>query len=234
MKVFALIVAGGRGARFGGHTPKQFAPLAGEPVLSRTLAAFDSCAEVDAVVLVAPAEALAYCRDTYGAAAGGGRKLTAVVPGGATRQESVRCGLAALVEQDGIVAVHDAVRPLVEPEHVAACIAAARIHGAAVLAVPAWDTLKRAAPEGAIIETLPREGLWLAQTPQAFRLELIREAHRRAAQEGYAGTDDAELVERLGHRVVIVPGSRRNLKITTAEDLLIAEAILRARGGGAR
>lgn len=230
----ALIVAGGRGSRFRGPTPKPYALLGGAPVLARTLEVFDAVAAVDSVVLVAAQADIDRCREACASGLFPARKVAAVVVGGRTRQDSVRLGLAAIPSGSGVVAVHDAVRPLVDPGQVAACIDAAGRHGAAILAVPAWDTLKAAAADGEIIRTIPREGIWLAQTPQAFRIDLIREAHRRAEQDGYAGTDDAELLERIGHRVVIIPGSRANLKITTAEDLALAEALLRAGAAGTR
>jgi 2-C-methyl-D-erythritol 4-phosphate cytidylyltransferase len=233
MTHFALIVAGGRGSRFRGPVPKPYALLGGAPVLARTLAAFDAVAAVAAVVLVAAEADLDRCREACAGGTFPARKVTAIVAGGRTRQDSVRRGLAAIPPGPGVVAIHDAVRPLVAAGQVAACIEAAVRHGAAILAVPAWDTLKAAAPDGGVIRTVPREGIWLAQTPQAFRIDLIREAHHRAERDGYAATDDAELLERIGHRVVIVPGSRANLKITTAEDLALAEALLRSEAARA-
>jgi 2-C-methyl-D-erythritol 4-phosphate cytidylyltransferase len=158
-------------------------------------------------------------------------KLADPVVGGAERQDSVRAGLAALPEDTTLVAVHDAARALVRPESVSRVVAEARESGAALLAVPARDTLKRVR-EGSVVDTPPREECWLAQTPQVFRVELLREGLAKADAEGFVGTDDAQLVERLGVAVRVVPGEPENLKITGPGDLAAAEAWLRQREAG--
>lgn len=205
---------------------KVFLPLAGRPVLAHTLEAFERCGRVDSVVLVAAAgeigraEALVH--------GGGFGKVRAIAAGGAERQDSVLAGLAAL-ETEGAL-VHDAARPLVTPACIEACCLAAEQWGAAALAVPVKDTIK-VAEGGMIVSTPDRSSLLAVQTPQAFgRLELM-EAHRLAREAGAAATDDAMLFERLGRKVAAVPGRETNLKITTPEDLLLAELILQRRRG---
>ena len=152
-----------------------------------------------------------------------------VVEGGARRQDSVRCGLAALDAACDIVVIHDAARPLVNVETIAGSIRTAAETGAALVATPARDTLKRVGPDATVSATLSRQDVWLAQTPQTFQVDLIREAHRRAQEQGVTATDDAGLVERLGRPVRVVPGDALNFKITTQDDLILAEALLRTR-----
>jgi 2-C-methyl-D-erythritol 4-phosphate cytidylyltransferase len=227
--VVALIVAGGKGTRFGRPLPKQYALLAGVPILVRTLRVFDDCDAVDQQVVAVPAEDVARVRTAMIDPAGL-RKPVAVVGGGPRRQDSVVNGLVAVPAAAELVVIHDAVRPLVSCAAISACVHAARQHGACIVAQPVWDTLKRSSAAGCIEATLPRERLWMAQTPQAFRSDLIRTAHARARRGQAPATDDASLVERMGVAVHIVPGSQRNLKITTPEDLALAEALLGAGG----
>jgi 2-C-methyl-D-erythritol 4-phosphate cytidylyltransferase len=226
--VYALIAAGGSGSRFGGPSPKQYLPLAGVPVLVRTLRVFDCCEVIDALVLVVPPGDVQFVRESLLTGAGL-RKSVRLCSGGARRQESVFNGLDCIRNDDSLVVIHDAVRPLVTCECITACVDAARENGAGIAAVPAWDTLKRVTQAGTIDATLPRAGVWLAQTPQAFRTGLIRHAHQAARTRNFIGTDDASLVEYQGGAVRIVPGSRRNIKITTAEDMALAEALLALR-----
>jgi 2-C-methyl-D-erythritol 4-phosphate cytidylyltransferase len=223
--VYAIIVAGGQGFRLAGPVAKQYRPLAGVPILARTLRAFDGCGAVDRLVVVVPAVDIAFVRDAILKPAAL-RKNVAVIAGGPRRQDSVFNGLAAVDPQASLVVVHDAVRPLVTCEAITACTDAARRHGACIVGVPVWDTLKRISDSGCVEATLPRERVWMAQTPQAFRADLLRTAHDRARREAVLGTDDASLVERTGTAVHVLPGSPRNLKITTAEDLALAEALL--------
>jgi len=224
--ISAIIVAGGSGSRLPGAVRKQYRPLAGRTVLARTLAVFEASPVVDTLLLVVPEEDFNFCRENYLAAL---RKPVEIVPGGRERQESVYHGLCRCPQgEDDLVVIHDAVRPLLAAGHLAACVDGARRWGGSILAVPAVDTLKQVSPDGEIEATLDRRSIWLAQTPQAFRTRLIRRAHERARREGIVATDDAQLVERLGAPVHVVAGSRTNLKITTAEDLLLAEALLQA------
>lgn len=217
----AIVVAAGRSERMRG-TDKIFVPLAGRPLLAWTLAAFQRCDAIDAVVLVASADAFA--RASVLVREWRFTKVDAVVAGGAHRQASVRAGLDAAPAADRVV-VHDGARPLLTPELVIQTLHAANDTGAALCGLPARDTVKRVL--GArVVETYDRDAIWLAQTPQAFDRALLAEAHARA--DG-AATDDAALVEAMGREVRIVEGASWNIKVTTPEDLVIAEALLRER-----
>ncbi len=217
--VGAIIAAAGRGQRFG-EGDKLFAPLAGRPVIAHALMAFEVCRAVDRVVLVLGETNLERGRRLVAAA--GFDKVVAICPGGPRRQDSVRLGLEALGDCRWVV-VHDGARPLLTAALIEAGLAAAAETGAAIAAVPLADTVKEVAEDGLIRRTLDRGGLWAVQTPQVFAHDLLSEAHRRA--EGEA-TDDAALVEALGRPVKVFPGSPRNLKVTTAADLALAEALL--------
>lgn len=227
----AVIVAAGKGSRMGTRESKQFLKLGGLPVLVHTLKAFQAIGDVDEIVLVVGEADVERCR-SY-AAQYGIDKLRTVVAGGAERQASVALGLEAVGAGAEWVLVHDGVRPLIAGEDAARCLARARAHGAAVLAVPVKDTIKQADGAGRIAAAPDRKSLWAMQTPQAFRLALLKEAHVRAAEERFLGTDEASLVERLGHPVYIVEGNYRNLKITTPEDLAVAELFLAERAAAA-
>lgn len=225
VKGAALIVAAGAGKRMGTATRKQYLALAGDPILFHTLRAFEACAAITAITLVAPVDEL----DWVAANILDPLKLKTPVtlcPGGRERQDSVRLGLDTIDPVHHLVAIHDGVRPLVHPRQIEACLSAAENHGAAILAVPVADTLKKSGPRQMIQETVARESIWQAQTPQSFDLDLIRKAHQEALRDGIYGTDDAALVERMGLPVHLVPGSRRNIKVTTPEDLVLAEAFL--------
>jgi 2-C-methyl-D-erythritol 4-phosphate cytidylyltransferase len=225
MTVAALIVAAGQGVRMGSAQRKQYLLLSGRPILSHTIERFADCPQIDHIMVAVPAEEIDYCRRQIitGLRV---KKEIRLVPGGARRQDSVRNGLEALGTDPQIVLIHDGVRPLVRPGLISTCIQAARQWGACIPAMEVTDTLKQADTAGAIVRTVPREALYAAQTPQAFKSSLILEAHRRAVQEGWQATDDASLVERLGVAVHIIPGARENIKITTAEDLRWAEILL--------
>jgi 2-C-methyl-D-erythritol 4-phosphate cytidylyltransferase len=227
--VYALIVAGGRGSRFKSPISKQYTPLAGVPILIRTLSVFEACNEIDSMVVVVPAEDVGYVRDELLADAGL-RKPVQVCSGGLNRQDSVFNGLKWIAEDDSVVVIHDAVRPLVTCECIRACVEEAERGGAAIAAVPAWDTLKRVTDSGTVEATLPRDRIWLAQTPQAFRTGLIRAAHHAAQAKDVQATDDAALLECEGGVVRIIAGSHRNIKITTIEDISLAEAFLGLKG----
>ncbi len=221
----AVIVAAGRGTRMGAADNKIFMPLAGRPVLAHALEAFERCAAVARIAIVVArgeeARVAAIARE-YGIA-----KATAIVPGGAQRQDSVYVGLSAL-DTEGVL-IHDAARPLVTPAQIEACCRAAEAHGASALAVPVKDTIKVADEDGFIVATPERRTLRAVQTPQAFRREELMEAHRLALADGAAATDDAMLLERLGRKVAVVDGDYGNLKITTPEDLPIAELLFARR-----
>jgi len=227
MHVAALVLAAGRGERLRQTLPKAFVLLAGKPMLLHTLAALAAVPEVDRVQPVVAARDLPRL-DALAAELGGIPKIAPAVAGGVERQDSVRAGLAALPREISLVAVHDAARPCVSQESVSRVIAAAERSGAAILAMPVADTIKRVR-DGRIVETPQRSECYAAQTPQVFRVEVLREALEKAHAEGRVGTDDAHAVEWLGVPVEVVEGDRRNLKVTRPEDIPIAERLLLAR-----
>jgi 2-C-methyl-D-erythritol 4-phosphate cytidylyltransferase len=206
-------------------TPKQYLLLQGRPVICHTIMAFNSCPEVDKIVLVVPEMDIQYCREELLS----GLPLETpvhVLAGGKRRQNSVFNGILSIDDRDGIVIIHDGVRPLIRPEMISRCISKAKTTGACILGIPLQDTLKAVGGGNLIKRTIPREGLWIAQTPQAFHYQLIREAHESAAKAGVEATDDAALLERMDFPVSILQSTGENLKITTNEDLLMADAIL--------
>lgn len=218
----ALIVAAGRGSRFGAALPKQYALLRGRPVLRRTIAALQAAPVIDRILVVIGA-----ADDAHYTAATAGLRLPAPVRGGASRQQSVLNGLEALADTaPEFVAIHDAARPFVRPDDIEACLAAASADGidGAILGIPLADTLKRVGEGQTISETVPRRDLWRAQTPQVFRFDRLLAAHRAAASlgadEATALTDDAAVGERAGLKLVMVAGSGDNRKITTTADLI--------------
>jgi 2-C-methyl-D-erythritol 4-phosphate cytidylyltransferase len=227
-RVAALIPAAGEGRRMGGATPKQYLQLGGRELLARTLEVFEACTAIDEIWVVVAAEHCAWCQETiverYGL-----RKVRGVIAGGATRQESVWRGLQHVAEAIELVVVHDGVRPLVPELLIQQTLASARQHGAAIAAVPLKDTLKRVSETHEVEDTVPRERLWRIQTPQAFRHALLRTAFQYAWQHSLQATDEAGLIEAMGHPVKIVPGYEYNVKITTPDDLIFCETFLRHR-----
>jgi 2-C-methyl-D-erythritol 4-phosphate cytidylyltransferase len=222
MQSLAIIVAAGRGARMGGERPKAFLALAGQPLLLRAALVFDSAPSVGAIVGVVPGDELEAARALLSPVG----KLVAVVAGGPRRQDSVLEGLKRAPEGfDGVVLVHDAARPLVDVDLVEAVAAAAARGGAAVPVLPVTDTVKRVR-DGLVVGSLDRDELGAAQTPQGFRFPLLARAYEAAFRERITVTDEAMAVERLGEAVHAVPGSARNRKITTPEDLAWAEGAL--------
>lgn len=221
----ALIVAGGTGTRMGQPLPKQYLDLAGEPVLSHTLKVFDQMKMVSRIVLIVPVADNDYCRDHILSRLELTKPLV-LATGGQSRQESVRNGLKQIDDPDGFVAIHDAVRPFVPVDATECCFQAAKGSDAAILAIPCVDTLKQATDSNTIVKTVPRKDLWLAQTPQIFKVDLIQKAHQVALSNNKNATDDAQLFEQMGVPVTVVPGSRYNIKITTPEDLEFAEKLI--------
>ena len=222
---YAIVPAGGHGARMGSRRPKQYLRLGQAPILVATLRALARTRSLAGIVVAVPAAQVAATRRLLARARV--PKILDVVAGGADRQESVWRALQRVPEDAGIVVVHDAVRPFVTAELVER-VRAAAAGGAATCGMPVRETVKRVT-EGAVEATVPRQGLWLTQTPQAFARDLLWEAHDKARRDGFAGTDDAVLVERLGMRVAIVAGLAQNLKITTPEDLRTARSWVRPR-----
>lgn len=221
----AIIAAAGAGTRMASDRPKQFLLLAGTPVIIHTLKVFEQCESINEVIVVLPAAESAGFLSL--AAKYGLRKVSRVVPGGVTRADSVKRGLLAIRAATAeIVAVHDGVRPFVTVEEIDATVAAAQTDGAAILVAPVTDTIKQV-DEQRIVQTLDRAGLRRALTPQCFRYDVLREAYQNTDVTDPSVTDESVLVEKLGIPVSIVEGNPRNIKITTAEDLAIAEAILR-------
>jgi 2-C-methyl-D-erythritol 4-phosphate cytidylyltransferase len=222
MQSLAILVAAGRGERMGAVRPKAFLDLAGEALVLRSARVFDAAPSVEAIVAVVPGPDVESARSLLGPV----RKLRAVVPGGDRRQDSVLEGLKqAPAGFDGVVLVHDAARPLVDVALVEAVVREAAAAGAALPVLPVVDTVKRLR-DGLVVETLDREELGAAQTPQGFRFPLLVEAYEAAFRDRVTVTDEAMAVERIGAPVRAVPGSPRNRKITTPEDLAWAEGVL--------
>lgn len=221
----AIIAAAGTGTRMASDRPKQFLQLGGTPIIFHTLKPFEECDSIHEVIVVLPAEESA----AFLALAGkhGLRKLSRVVPGGVTRADSVKRGLLAIrAATAGIIAVHDGVRPFVTVEEIESVVAAAESDGAAILVAPATDTIKQVSGNS-VVKTLDRSELRRALTPQCFRYELLRKAYEHADVNDPSLTDESALLEKIGARVTIVEGSSRNIKITTPQDLPIAEAFLK-------
>jgi 2-C-methyl-D-erythritol 4-phosphate cytidylyltransferase len=220
----AIIAAAGSGTRMASDRPKQFLQLAGTPVIFHTLRVFEQCDSIHEVIVVLPAAESAGFLSQAGKL--GLRKIARVVPGGATRADSVKRGLMAVRSATAeIVAVHDGVRPFVTVEEVESTIAAAQSDGAAILVAPVTDTIKQVV-DGHVVETFDRNRVRRALTPQCFRYDILRRAYEHTDVTDRSITDESVLVEKLGFPVRIVEGSPRNIKITTAEDLAIAEALL--------
>lgn len=225
-KVSAIIVAAGKGSRMGAAVNKQFLMLSNKPVLAYTLEAFERAEIISEIIVVVHRDdhkLFKECILPYGF-----QKITAVADGGSDRQASVYNGLLRVGPESDIIAVHDGARPLVTPAIISASVAAASRYGSACVGVPVKDTIKRVNPDQMVLDTPDRSMLWAIQTPQTFQREILMKAHEKAIAERYRGTDDAVLVERLGVPVRMVMGSYTNLKITTAEDLAVAEAFLKA------
>ena len=210
-----------------GHhrTKKPYLELLDKPILTHTIDVFDQSSVVDTIFVIVDEMDFDACRsvviEPYGF-----QKVAGLVPGGGTRQDSVFNGLKVLPEDTDFVVVHDGVRPFVTDEMIFTCLEAAADWGAGIAAVPVKDTIKITDRDGFVVETPDRSELWAIQTPQVFRKDLLIEAHRNAQQKGIQLTDDAALVEQLGLKVKCVMGSYRNLKITTPEDLILAEALM--------
>ena len=231
MKTVAIIPAGGAGKRLKAHVAKQHLLLDHVPVLVHALKVFQKSKVIDYIVLALPPDDLASAWqgliNKYGLT-----KVTAIVAGGMERQDSVRNGLVVIDDRCDIVLVHDSVRPFVTEKMIRQVVAAARATGAAAIGVKAKDTIKETKKDNIVAVTVPRQNLWLTQTPQAFKFELLKKAYKKAYDEKFYGTDDASLVERIRKKVKMIEGSYENIKITTPEDLVMAKALLKSKSGG--
>ena len=224
MRVWAIIPAAGRGRRLGKGDFKALVPVSGVPMVALPVVALSLHPRVEGLVVAAPPDEDGFRRVEEVCRRVASEARVEVVPGGETRQESVRRALEAVPSEASLVVIHDAARPFLPACVLEGCIEGARREGAAIAALRCPDTV-RLKKKGASTEVFPRERVFLVQTPQAFDADLIREAHERAHREGFLGTDDAVLVERMGAKVAIVPGSPLLFKITTKDDLLLAEAL---------
>jgi 2-C-methyl-D-erythritol 4-phosphate cytidylyltransferase len=222
MKTAAIIVAAGAGKRFKARLPKQFLPLNGKPVFAWSVQAFQKVRSVSQIILVVPRTHMTRL------APAAKRSGILLVPGGTERLDSVQAGLACLAPDITHVAIHDAARPLITPALIRRGLAAAHRQGASVIAVPARDTLKEATTACLVQRTIPRSGIWLAQTPQCFRRDVIEQSY--ACLRDTRITDDAQVAELAGYPVALVTGEPSNFKITVPEDLLVAATLLRAAG----
>jgi len=225
MTCAALVTAAGLGKRMGSAARKQYLDLKGRPVLAWTLSAFESHPLIDLIVITVPPGDEDFCLQTV-VRPFNFEKIANIVPGGSDRQASVRLGLEGLVDTE-LVVIHDGVRPLVSAYTITKSIEAAKTSGAAVACSAVRETVKKRS--GPYLMTIPRTDLLLAHTPQTFRTSLIIDAHRKAFEDGFNGTDDTVLVERMGHPVVAVDDSDENIKITTPADMVLAGILLEAR-----
>ena len=223
--ISVIIVAAGMGKRMGAKINKQFLLLRDKPILAHTVQKFDNNEYVDEIIIVARNEEKEYCKkeivDKYSF-----KKVFQIVAGGVERQTSVYNGLMAVNKKSNIVLVHDGVRPFIRDEEITECIKTTIKYEACVIGVPVKDTIKVVNKDNNITETPARDKLWAVHTPQAFTYELIIKAYENAKKHSFTSTDDSMLVEKLGYRVKMIKGSYENIKITTPEDLKIAEAFL--------
>ena len=228
MKVVALIVAAGKGSRMGAKKGKPYIMLAGKPILAHTLSEFERCSLIDETVLIVAKNDVEHSRvsivETFKCT-----KVSRIIVGGLKRQDSVWAGLKALRNDSELVMVHDGARPFVSQEILEKSIHETVTCGATIAAVPVKDTVKMVSEQKEVLGTLDRDKMWMVQTPQTFRLDILKMAFEKAFKDGFYGTDDASLVERMGVKVNVIPGSYANIKITTPEDLVLGEAILRRR-----
>lgn len=225
--VSLVVIAAGKGTRMNMNVNKQYIEVCGIPILARTLKTFDDANCIDEIILVVHCDDILYCREKI-IDTNNYRKIKCVVTGGETRQDSVFNGLKEVAQDSDVVLIHDGARPFIDEESIVRCIEAAKQFGAATVAVPVKDTIKSADSEGFVNSTLDRSTLWSIQTPQAFRYNIIMESHEQALKDGYIGTDDTVLAERLGYRTKLVMGTYNNIKITTKEDLIFAESIVKS------
>jgi 2-C-methyl-D-erythritol 4-phosphate cytidylyltransferase len=228
----ALIPAAGRGQRMGLEIEKQFLRLGGKPLLGYTLEQFEATPMIDRVVVIVPAGREAFCYQEV-VVPGRLRKVAHIVAGAETRQRSIMAGFRHIDRDVDVVVIHDGARPFVTPALIRTAIEAALTDGSAIAAIPELDTLKRVSAAGTVVQTVDRENLWRAQTPQAFRRAILQRALAYAAQHNLDATDEAALIEGLSWPVRVIQGSSWNFKITSPDDLALAELLLRQHAGAA-
>jgi 2-C-methyl-D-erythritol 4-phosphate cytidylyltransferase len=224
--VTAIIAAAGMSNRMKSKINKQFININGKPILAHTLEKFQRCRYIDEIIVVAREDEINYCKKEV-VKRYGFNKVTKIVRGGKERQDSVYNGILALNEKTDIVVSHDGARPFVKIKNIVDSIKGAVEYGACVVGTPVKDTIKFVKDGEEIDSTPNRDILWAAQTPQSFKREILMEGYRKAIEDNFVGTDDSVLVERLGIQVKIIMGSYENIKITTPEDIIIAESILK-------
>ncbi|HEY7534715.1 MAG TPA: 2-C-methyl-D-erythritol 4-phosphate cytidylyltransferase [Thermodesulfobacteriota bacterium] len=226
LKTTAIIAAAGLGKRYGEGIRKQFQLLNGKPLLVHSIDRFEESELIKEIILVVPEDSINYChreiveRFRF-------KKIAKIIPGREQRQHSVESGFNSVSSETDVVVIHDGVRPLVTVGLINRVIKECLQSGGAIAAVPMRDTVKKSSARNHIEGTLSRESLWLAQTPQAFKYDLLKTAYEKTANDGFLGTDEASLVEQLGIQIKLVPGSQTNIKITTREDLLLGELLLK-------
>ncbi len=226
--ISAIIAAAGMSNRMKSKINKQFININGKPILAHTLEKFQRCKFIDEIIVVAKEDEISYCKKEI-VRRYGFNKVTKIVRGGKERQDSVYNGILALNSKTDIVVSHDGARPFVKIKNIVDSIKGAEKYGACVIATPVKDTIKFVKDDQNIDHTPNRDVLWAAQTPQSFRREILMEGYKKAIEDNFIGTDDSVLVERLGIDVKIVMGSYENIKITTPEDIIIAESMLKDR-----
>lgn len=229
-KIYAVVVAAGKGERMVSNVAKQYILLCGKPVILYSLEIFDSIDAIDGIILVVAASDVSYVCESL-LAKHTLKKKVSVVIGGFNRQQSVLNGLNSIPHDAELVVIHDGARPLITEQIVSNCIDEAVNQDAVAVGVPVKDTIKIVDSQNFISSTPMRDELWIVQTPQIFRYETIFAAHKKALEDGFIGTDDSILAERAGVRVKMIQGSYRNIKITTSEDLILAQELIKFSGG---
>ena len=225
LNVSLVVVAAGKGTRMNMDVNKQYIEVCGIPILARTLSRFDTLNYINEIILVVHSDDILYCKEHI-IDAFNFNKIKCLVTGGETRQDSVFNGLKEVSSEADVVIIHDGARPFVNEDSIISCIDAAVQYGVSTVAVPVKDTVKYSDSEGFVHSTLDRSRLWSVQTPQAFKYKIIMDSHKQAHKDNFVGTDDTVLAERLGYKTRLVMGSYNNIKITTREDLIFAEAIV--------
>lgn len=224
--ISVIIAAAGMSNRMGSKINKQFLAINNKPILAHSIEKFEKCKYIDEIIVVTKEEEVEYCRKEI-VKKYGFKKVTNIIKGGKERQDSIYNGLLALNERADIILTHDGARPFVKVETIEEGIRGVVSHGACVIGVPVKDTIKVVDDDEEVHHTPKRSMLWAAQTPQCFWVDLLKDGYEMAASEGIVGTDDSSLVERIGHQIKMIMGSYDNIKITTPEDLVIAESLLK-------